>query len=87
MQVVGTFTLFPSMLLMYIFFVQGVSLRTADVFRAFNAWPGLVFGLFSILLATPCFGLGLMAMNIQPREFSIGFAVAVAVPTTLSSGI
>lgn len=71
----------------FVFLVSGLTLRTKDIKTAFKQWPGLIYGLVTILAFTPCLGLGAKRLNLTPPEFNIGLAIFCVVPTTLGVGV
>ncbi|KAM6600593.1 hypothetical protein CsatA_020202 [Cannabis sativa] len=70
-----------------IFIVSGLTLRSADIGAAKEAWPVGLLGLISILLFTPYFSKIILHLQLQPQEFVTGLALFCCMPTTLSSGV
>ncbi|XP_062091796.1 probable sodium/metabolite cotransporter BASS4, chloroplastic isoform X2 [Humulus lupulus] len=65
----------------------GLTLRSADIGAAGEAWPVGLLGLISILLFTPYFSKIILHLQLQPQEFVTGLALFCCMPTTLSSGV
>lgn len=53
--------------------------------RSAGDWPGLLFGLLSILGIVPCLSFMVPSLGIQPVEFTRGLVVFVTVPTALGT--
>ncbi|XP_078434224.1 sodium Bile acid symporter family isoform X1 [Wolffia australiana] len=70
-----------------IFIISGLTVRSADVGAAGEAWPAGLFGVVSILFFTPLFAKLIMKVQLVPQEFVTGLAIFCCMPTTLSSGI
>ncbi len=72
-----------------IFLISGLKLKTDDVKKALTSFGPLVYGVFSILLITPCVSFGLVRLDgeLSVPEFAFGIAVFSLMPTTLSSGV
>ena len=82
-----------TMLIVCIFVVSGLTLKTAEAKAALRAvWPTL-YSIVSILALSPVLGMLVLRSgqaargNIIPWGFWVGIAIFSAVPTTLSSGV
>ncbi|CAL8465038.1 g4573 [Coccomyxa elongata] len=71
----------------FVFLVSGLTLSTKEIKTAFKQWPGLIYGLVTILAFTPCLGFGAKRLNLTPPEFNIGLAIFCVVPTALGVGV
>ena len=65
-----------------IFFISGLTLKTADIKNALGAHASLAYGIVAILLATPMFGFALVQIPFEPVQFRYGLALFSCVPTT-----
>jgi len=72
-----------------IFIISGLTLKTDDVLAALTAWRAVGFGIVSILFITPLLAplAGLIPLPNQPNEYSLGFIIFCAMPTTINSGV
>ncbi|MFS7960126.1 putative sodium bile acid cotransporter, sodium/solute symporter superfamily [Helianthus anomalus] len=70
-----------------IFLISGLTLRSAEVGEAAEAWPVGLFGLTSILLLTPLLSKIMVQVRLQPQEFVTGLALYNCMPTAISSGV
>lgn len=70
-----------------IFLIQGMNLKTDEMMQAMSAWRPAALGLVSILFVTPLFAVPCVHLGLRPIEFNTGFALMMAMPTTISSGI
>eukprot|EP00929_Paragymnodinium_shiwhaense_P015046 TRINITY_DN12304_c0_g1_i2.p1 TRINITY_DN12304_c0_g1~~TRINITY_DN12304_c0_g1_i2.p1 ORF type:complete len:407 (-),score=78.32 TRINITY_DN12304_c0_g1_i2:410-1630(-) len=87
-DIMGThFPFFSTLLVMIMFVINGLLLETAEMKSALKDWKACCFGLASILLLTPWFGLIPLQLGYLPRTLALGFVIFHAMPTTLSTGI
>eukprot|EP00938_MAST-03A_sp_MAST-3A-sp1_P003603 g3603.t1 len=72
-----------------IFLISGLKLKTDDVRKALTSYRALMYGVFAILVMTPCVAFGLVRLDgeLSVPEFAFGIAVFALMPTTLSSGV
>ena len=71
---------------MGIFFISGVKLKTNEVANALRAWPAMVVGFVTILLFTPCLSFLVISLPLATKEFAVGLAFFMVMPTTISTG-
>lgn len=76
-----------TVLVISIFTVSGLTLKTADIRKALRAWPATVFGVTSILLVTPLLALLPSQLTFLPHEFRYGLLLFCTMPTTINSGV
>lgn len=72
--------------ILVIFIISGLTLKTDDIANS-SAWLGFTYGVFAILVLTPCVGFAAAELPFEDHEFSYGLAVFCVVPTTLTSGV
>lgn len=72
--------------ILVIFIISGLTLKTDDIANS-SAWLGYTYGVFAILVLTPCVGFAAAELPFEDHEFSYGLAVFCVVPTTLTSGV
>ena len=72
---------------MMVFLVSGLTLKSDDLKALMRQWPGWLYGIFAILLISPCLGFGMVRMPLHPAEFATGLAIFCVVPTTLGVGV
>ena len=82
----GDFPIAQTICIIIIFFISGLTLKTADIKNALGAHASLAYGIVAILLATPMFGFALVQIPFEPVQFRYGLALFSCVPTTLTSG-
>ncbi|CAM9368229.1 unnamed protein product, partial [Heterosigma akashiwo] len=82
----GGWAIISTLCVCLIFFIQGLSLSTAEIRRAVGAWKATAFGVTSILFITPF--LAFVPMNLGlVEEFKTGLAIFCNMPTTIASGV
>lgn len=70
-----------------IFFISGLQIQITDVRNAFRAYTAVLFGLVSILGVSPLLLFVVVLIPLEPREFTQGLALFVAMPTTVSASV
>eukprot|EP00210_Caulerpa_lentillifera_P009411 g8972.t1 len=70
-----------------VFIVSGLLLERGEAARAFNSRGALIVGLVLIIFITPLVAPLIMKLAIKPNALSLGLAVFMLTPTTLSSGV
>lgn len=83
----GDFPITQTICIVIIFFISGLTLKTADIKNALGAHAALAYGIVTILLVTPMFGFALVQIPFEPVQFRYGLALFSCVPTTLTSGV
>lgn len=83
----GDFPIAQTCCIVVIFFISGLTLKTADIQSALKAGRGLAYGIFSILGLTPMMGFLMVQIPFEPVQFRYGLALFCCVPTTLTSGV
>ncbi|CAM9186999.1 unnamed protein product [Chrysoparadoxa australica] len=86
---VGAFRLIPTINVITIFIVSGLTLKTDEIKNSFRKEGRVAFlyGLLAILVITPCLAFATVRLPFEQAEFSYGLAVFCVVPTTLTSGV
>lgn len=84
---IGSWKVIPTINLIIIFFIFGISLDTQELKSAMKAWKSLIVGDVSILVLTSLTGFIPIYLPFNPKAFSIGLAIMACVPTSLSSGV
>lgn len=84
---VGSLKVFQTVLVIVIFVVSGLTLRTEEIKDAVKQWFAFIVGAISILFITPCMAFALVALPLQPPAYKYGLAIFALVPTTIASGI
>jgi SBF-like CPA transporter family (DUF4137) len=81
--------LVPTLLVIVIFVISGLTLKTDDIKQAATkkGRAGTIYGLLAILGITPLLGFGVIRLPLAEPEFAYGLAVFCAVPTTIASGV
>lgn len=87
MQQVEDFRVVQTINVCTIFFISGLTLKTADIMAAVKAYVGFIYGLIAILIITPCIGFAMNEIPFSTKEFNVGLIVFASVPTTLTSGV
>jgi sodium/bile acid cotransporter 7 len=59
-----------------VFLVNGLTLQSDDLKKALKNWTGVVYGILSILVITPCAGFLTQQLSFRPREFTEGIYTA-----------
>jgi sodium/bile acid cotransporter 7 len=70
-----------------IFFISGLGLQTDEVKKALRAYSAIISGLLSILLLSPLLSFAIAPLPLEPKEFALGLALFMAMPTTISTGV
>ena len=83
----GDFPITQTICIVVIFFISGVTLKTADIKNALSAHVALVYGIVTILVITPMLGFAIVQIPFEPVQFRYGLALFSCVPTTLTSGV
>jgi sodium/bile acid cotransporter 7 len=83
----GDFPITQTICIVVIFFISGVTLKTADIKNALSARAALVYGIVTILVVTPMLGFAIVQIPFEPPQFRYGLALFACVPTTLTSGV
>ena len=83
----GDFPIAQTCCIVVIFFISGLTLKTADIKNALSQRLGLAYGIATILVVTPMFGFALVQIPFEPVQFRYGLALFSCVPTTLTSGV
>lgn len=68
-------------------FFAGLLLERGEAMKAFDSRGALLVGLVLILLLTPLVAPLVMKLTLSPNALSLGLAVFLLTPTTLSSGV
>jgi len=82
----GDFPITQTICIVVIFFISGVTLKTADIKNALSARAALVYGIVTILVVTPMLGFAIVQIPFEPPQFRYGLALFACVPTTLTRG-
>ncbi|XRB19119.1 sodium/bile acid cotransporter [Pseudoscourfieldia marina] len=77
----------PAIMVICIFLVSGMGLKTDDVKAALRAPVALVYGLTAILVLTPCMSFVALEVPHLKNVYRTGLAIFCCVPTTLTSGV
>jgi len=67
-----------------------MKLKTEALLKAVKEWRGILFGMISILVLTPCVSFGILAIPSDRSALTdllFGLAIFFIMPTTLSSGV
>lgn len=83
----GDFPIAQTCCIVVIFFISGLTLKTADIKKALGQPAALAYGIIAILLVTPMMGFVMVQIPFEPVEFRYGLALFACVPTTLTSGV
>jgi sodium/bile acid cotransporter 7 len=83
----GDFPIAQTCCIVVIFFISGLTLKTADIKKALGQRAALAYGIITILFVTPMLGFALVQIPFEPVEFRYGLALFACVPTTLTSGV
>ena len=78
----------PSLMVVLIFVISGLKLKSDDVRAVLRARRAIGWGLLAILVVSPV--LSFVPLNlafVRPAELRIGLTVFCTMPTTLSSGV
>jgi hypothetical protein len=52
--------------------ISGLTLKSNDLKQALKNWVGVLYGIFAILVLTPCVGFVTQQIPFKPKEFTEG---------------
>jgi len=84
---VGEFKIAQSLLVIYIFLLQGMNLKVDDIKDALNAYIPVGLGLVIILFITPQAAHLVARLPFLAADLKTGITLFLCVPTTVNSGV
>ena len=86
LELVG-WSVMPSLMVVLIFIISGLKLKSDDVAAVLRARAAIGWGLLAILVVSPVLSVLPLRLTFVARELRIGLTVFCTMPTTLSSGV
>lgn len=84
---IGDFKIAQSILVVYIFLLQGLNLKVDDIKDALNAYVPVGLGLLIILVITPQAAHLVARLPFLAADLKTGITLFLCVPTTVNSGV